>query len=101
MSISEEKKKIVIDNYFKEQCTVDTSIREAFTKGFECGLIKAQGKHIAKWDYSEHDGHFRCSKCGSRAPYDTNKETGEECDKTYPFCPYCGADMRITSWYGW
>lgn len=40
MAISETKKKIVIDNYFKEECTVDTSIREAFAKGFEIGLKK-------------------------------------------------------------
>lgn len=40
MAISEAKKKIVIDNYFKTECTVDTSIREAFTKGFEIGLKK-------------------------------------------------------------
>ena len=40
MAISETKKKIVIDNYFKSECTVDTSIREAFTKGFEIGLKK-------------------------------------------------------------
>lgn len=40
MAISETKKKIVIDNYFKEECTVNTSIREAFTKGFEIGLKK-------------------------------------------------------------
>ena len=40
MAISEAKKKIVIDNYFKEECNVDTSIREAFAKGFEIGLKK-------------------------------------------------------------
>ena len=40
MAISETKKKIVIDNYFKSECNVDTSIREAFTKGFEIGLEK-------------------------------------------------------------
>jgi hypothetical protein len=43
MAISETKKKIVIDNYFKEKCNVDTSIREAFAKGFEIGLEKGAG----------------------------------------------------------
>lgn len=43
MAISEAKKKIVIDNYFKEKCTIDTSIREAFTIGFEIGLEKGAG----------------------------------------------------------
>lgn len=43
MAISETKKKIVIDNYFKEECNVDTSIREAFAKGFEIGLEKGAG----------------------------------------------------------
>lgn len=95
MSISEEKKKIVINNYFKEQCTIDTSIREAFAKGFELGLRKApQEKRIAKWELSEYDEWYRCSKCGKRAPYDINEETGEECDTIFDFCPYCGAEMR-------
>lgn len=40
MAISETKKGIVINNYFKSECTIDTSIREAFTKGFEIGLKK-------------------------------------------------------------
>ena len=34
------KKDIVIRNYFERECTVDTSIREAYTKGFERGLSK-------------------------------------------------------------
>ena len=41
MGISESKKKIVIENYFKKECNVNTSIKEAFTKGFELGLKKA------------------------------------------------------------
>lgn len=41
MGISEIKKQIVIDNYFKNTCDVNTSIKEAFTKGFEVGLTKA------------------------------------------------------------
>ena len=41
MGISETKKQIVIDNYFKRECDVNTSIKEAYTKGFELGLKKA------------------------------------------------------------
>ena len=37
MAISEAKMKIVIDNYFKSECDVNTSIREAFEKGFRIG----------------------------------------------------------------
>ena len=33
----EEKMKIVINNYFKTECSVNTSIREAFEKGFHSG----------------------------------------------------------------
>lgn len=46
MGISEEKMKIVINNYFKSECDVNTSIREAFEKGFHIGVKKglAQSK---------------------------------------------------------
>lgn len=44
MEISETKKKIVIDNYFKQECNIDTSIKEAFEKGFNVGLMKAPAK---------------------------------------------------------
>ena len=38
--ISETKMKIVIDNYFKSECNTDTSIRQAFEKGFRIGVQK-------------------------------------------------------------
>ncbi len=40
MAISEEKMRIVIDNYFKAECDVNTSIRQAFEKGFRIGVKK-------------------------------------------------------------
>lgn len=40
MGLSEAKMKIVIDNYFKSECDVNTSIREAFEKGFRIGVKK-------------------------------------------------------------
>lgn len=46
--ISEGKKKIVINNYFQKLCGVDTSIRDAFTKGFDLGLEK--GYQVGKTD---------------------------------------------------
>ena len=35
-----KKMQIVINNYFKQECDVDTSIREAFEKGFRIGVKK-------------------------------------------------------------
>ena len=40
--ISKEKMKIVIENYFKDTCDINTSIKEAFIKGFEIGVEKGQ-----------------------------------------------------------
>lgn len=40
MAISDKKIRIVIENYFKTECDVNTSIREAFEKGFRIGVTK-------------------------------------------------------------
>ena len=40
MAISEAKMRIVIDNYFKQECNVNTSIRDAFERGFRIGVMK-------------------------------------------------------------
>ncbi len=42
MAISEKKMQIVIDNYFKSECDVNTNIRQAFEKGFRIGVMKGQ-----------------------------------------------------------
>ena len=42
MPISERKMKIAIENYFKNECDVNTSIREAFEKGFRIGVKQGQ-----------------------------------------------------------
>ena len=71
ITISETKKKIVIDNYFKKECDVNTSIREAFTKGFELGLKKAPQPKIGyckdckyfKYDIMEEA--YSCKRWGS------------------------------------
>lgn len=41
MAISEKKMQIIIDNYFKSECDINTSIRSAFEKGFRIGVKKA------------------------------------------------------------
>lgn len=40
MAISEMKMQMVIANYFKDECDVNTSIRQAFEKGFRIGVKK-------------------------------------------------------------
>lgn len=67
---------------------------KAFTRGFELGLKKAQIRNKGRWELHEYDECYRCSKCGKRAPYDINEETGEKRDTIFDFCPFCGADMR-------
>ena len=50
MGISEKKMKIVINNYFKQECDVNTSIREAFEKGFRIGVKKGLSAQLEpKW----------------------------------------------------
>ena len=90
MAISEAKMQMVIANYFKDECDVNTSIRQAFEKGFRIGVKKGastnrpQGRNLSE----EYPSLFECSVCGA------------SCDDTYPwdcdikFCPNCGADMR-------
>lgn len=47
MTISEKKMQIVIDNYFKSECDVNTSIRQAFEKGFRIGV--KEGQSAQQW----------------------------------------------------
>lgn len=92
MRISETKKQIVIDNYFKAECDVNTSIKEAFTKGFELGLKKAPTNsqpNIGHWieernDYGEITG-WHCDKC--------YEDTGFTTTCKWDHCPSCGAKM--------
>ena len=71
MKINEAKKKIVIDNYFKKECDVNTSIKEAFTKGFEIGLKKALTTSQSKmgcegciYEKTGNNSTYPCSHCG-------------------------------------
>ena len=56
MGISEEKMKIVINNYFKSECDVNTSIREAFEKGFRIGVKKGLAQSKADTPQTEREG---------------------------------------------
>ena len=84
----EEKMKIVINNYFKTECSVNTSIREAFEKGFRMGAGKAQKKHAywipQKKNHEFEEAWMKCSACG----YPVSMRTGNT-----NFCPNCGAKM--------
>ncbi len=42
MGISESKMKIVIENYFRDECDINTSIHDAYEKGFRTGVKKAE-----------------------------------------------------------
>ena len=42
MPISERKMKIAIENYFKSECDINTSIPAAFEKGFRIGVKQGQ-----------------------------------------------------------
>lgn len=102
MAISEAKKKIVIDNYFKKECDVNTSIKEAFIKGFELGLRKAPIPQPRKGHWISHREHcemnnllpsglgsyFWCSEC------DCGIDSKDFTRVNYNYCPNCGADMR-------
>lgn len=79
----EEKMKIVINNYFKKECSVNTSIREAFEKGFRIGASKVQKKR-GKWMPIEDSDCWRgyiCNKCGRGVNQKEN------------YCPSCGEIM--------
>ena len=104
MAISETKKKMVIDNYFKSECDVNTSIKEAFTKGFELGLRKAHipqqkyGKWIERESGTEDKKNgfetvIVCSNCDLPATtfYSENCERRTQI-RTH-FCPNCGIKM--------
>lgn len=88
MAISEAKMQIVIANYFKDECDVNTSIRQAFEKGFRIGVKKGanmnrpQGEWIIEID-ANGNTYGRCSICGMR------QYAGQ-----LNFCPDCGARMK-------
>ena len=91
MAISETKMQIVIANYFKDECNVNTSIRQAFEKGFRIGVKKGASTDRPQGEWIEVDDYFircKCSICG----WESHKYE----DDVYgmPYCPNCGAKMK-------
>ena len=104
MPISEKKMQIVMNNYFKAECTVNTSIREAFEKGFRIGVLKgyetakilmesAEPERMAKViehdasitdtdGYKYHRSEYLCGAC-------KKKVLGGD-----DYCSHCGAKLE-------
>ncbi len=95
MGISEVKKKIVIENYFKQECDVNTTIREAYERGFNRGLSKApkSDKPSGKWIECD-DGwggvYYDCSECGDS----WTTIDGTPFENGMKYCPRCGARLE-------
>ena len=88
MGINEKKMQIVIDNYFKQECDVNTSIREAFEKGFRIGVKKASSAQPG-WipcgeRLPEKDGKYYVTQHRYGA-YDPNMTGIYVCDTDYIF----------------
>lgn len=99
MTISEKKMKIVIDNYFKSECNVDTSIREAFEKGFRIGVRKGlalskadtlqtevSAQEYERWLFKEPktEPQTDCERCAEYGSYKCTKCDGEMYYKDTP-----------------
>lgn len=94
--IDENKKKIVIDNYFKSECNANIlesyvkTMKETYAKGFERGLSKASKTRIGKWISQPYQADRECSVCGHTEPYKFADKEAE----IYHYCPHCGARME-------
>lgn len=94
----EEKKNIVINNYYKNDVNDNLSIKDIYAAGFNRGYNKAQ--RVGYWrQEAEYHGddisgfiqkHYYCSLCGQEAltipemwMIDLSK-----------YCPNCGAKME-------
>ena len=87
------KTQIVIDNYFKSECDVNTSIRKAFEKGFRIGVQKGSVAAVpVKHGHWVNNGlePLRCSECGITV--DAHNCIPWAC-KSFVYCPHCGARM--------
>lgn len=95
MTISEKKMQIVIDNYFESECDVNTSIRQAFDKGFRIGVKKGSSiepeRKTGKWMWIQKGLKWECDQCGCRIgrakPFSGNMWN-------YYYCPNCGVKME-------
>ena len=88
MAISETKMQMVIANYFKDECDVNTSIKQAFEKGFRIGVKKgaSANRPQGKWRLVTPKAYafegYRCSECNNLSYGRTR------------FCSECGAHMK-------
>ena len=95
MGVSEKKMKIVMDNYFKSECDVNTSIRNAFEKGFRIGVQKGQSAQPEQ----------QWIPCSERLPEKELRNNAFlvtvqcEYEDGYPDYVVCGAEY--TEEYGW
>lgn len=101
-AISEKKMQIVINNYFKSECNVDTSIRQAFEKGFRIGIKKGlsvqperkRGKWIERNPQNSPDCRLiECSECGNTYIVGYSIDYDDWIGGRN-FCMKCGADLR-------
>ena len=99
MAISETKMQMVIANYFKDECDVNTSIRQAFEKGFRIGVKKgaSTNRPQGEWlDYEiplEDGGAMPIQVCNLCKTFYPLAYTGGG----HRFCPNCGAKMSNAS----
>lgn len=84
MVTSEEKMQIVINNYFQTECDVNTSIRQAFEKGFRLGVKK--GLSI--------QSEIKPPKWVAEDKYIKNKFAA-----FLPHCPQCNAEITTGQCY--
>lgn len=94
MNVNEKKMQIVIDNYFKKECDVNTSIKSAFEKGFKIGIKKGFLLRNKEAQIIEHsviitdmDGceykrsEYLCGSCKKKVL------SGED------YCSHCGSKL--------
>lgn len=83
MVTSEEKMQIVINNYFQTECDVNTSIRQAFEKGFRLGVKK--GLSI--------QSEIKPPKWVAEDRYVKDRFA------VFPYCPQCNAEITTGQCY--
>ena len=94
MAISETKMQMVIANYFKDECDVNTSIRQAFEKGFRIGVEKGASTNRPRGEWLGGEIPNKCSVCGHDwDEYVSGQEIWYE-GSVPNFCPNCGAYMK-------
>ena len=91
MAISETKMQMVIANYFKDECDVNTSIRQAFEKGFRIGVKKGASTNRPQGKWMHDDSSpiaYRCTACNTLQHWSVIQ------NGRYRFCPNCGCRMK-------